>query len=149
MGSKLAILLFVGGTVVAGLLIYKPPKKNVVEKYPAYPSPTVTPYIEEIEETVKPDEDALRKMSIEVLNGSQKVGSAPAMAKFLKEKGFNMVKVGDADRSDYQNVLIRFRPEDVAIAQYLIEMIKSIYPAVEKAPLATDNARIMLILGKP
>ena len=111
------------------------------------PTPTVTPAVEEVEEIVKPDEETLQKVSLEVLNGSLKLGSASAMAKFLKEKGFNVTKTGDADRSDYQNLLIRFRPEEYEIVKYLMDIIQGIYPSIVREPLSTDSAKVIMILG--
>ena len=113
------------------------------------PTPTATPAVEEVEEIIKPDEEILQKVSIEVLNGSLKVGSASAMAKFLKEKGFNVTKTGDADRSDYQNLLIRFRPEEYGVVRYLVDIIQGIYPGIVREPLDSDKANVILILGKP
>lgn len=123
-------------------------KKTVIINQPV-PTPTATPIIEEFEEIIKPDEETLKKVSIEVLNGSLKVGSASAMTKFLKEKGFNVTKTGDADRNDYQNMLIRFRPEEYGIVRYLIDIIQGIYPSIVREPLSTDSAKVIMILGKP
>lgn len=113
------------------------------------PTPTVSPTIDEFEEIVVPDEKTVRKVSIEVLNGSLKTGSASAMVKFLKEKGFNVTKTGDADRSDYQNLLIRFRPEEYGVVRYLVDIIQGIYPNVVREPLSTGSAKVIMILGKP
>jgi hypothetical protein len=121
---------------------------NTNQKVPS-PTPTVAPIVEEVEEIIKPDEETLQKVSFEVLNGSLKVGSASAMAEFLKEKGFNVARTGDADRSDYQNLLIRFRPEEYEIVKYLINIVQGIYPSIVREPLSTDSAKVIMILGKP
>jgi len=91
----------------------------------------------------------LKQTPITILNGGAQAGSASAMAKFLQTKDFTISRVADADNSNYQNALIRFRPEEVNAARYLEEMIQETYPLVERAPLATDSAGIILILGKP
>lgn len=135
--------------IIIVFFAYKQINRKTVETKQAAPTPTVTivPMIEE--EIMEPDRETLQKVSIEVLNGSSKIGSASAMAKFLKEKGFNVTKTGDADRNDYQGTMIRFRPEEYGIVRYLIELIQGIYPSTVREPLSTDSARVIMILGKP
>ncbi len=91
----------------------------------------------------------LKQTPITILNGGAKAGSASTMAKFLQTKGFTIGRVADADNSNYKNAVIRFRPEEVNAARYLEEIIQETYPLVERAPLATDSAGIVLILGNP
>lgn len=95
----------------------------------------------------QPSAQELKETPISVLNGSTQVGSASAMAKFLKTKDFTISRVADADSNDYENALIRFRPEEMKVAVYLVNSIQGIYPIVEKAPAATDSGGIILILG--
>lgn len=95
----------------------------------------------------QPSAKELRETPINILNGSTQVGSASAMAKFLQTKDFTIGRVADADNSDYKNAIIRFRPEEIKVAEYLVDAIVGIYPIVERAPAATDSAGIILILG--
>jgi len=95
----------------------------------------------------QPSAKELRETPINILNGSTQVGSASAMAKFLQTKDFTIGRVADADNSDYKNAIIRFRPEEIKVAEYLVDSIVGIYPIVERAPAATDSAGIILILG--
>ena len=109
----------------------------------------VVPIIKEDEEIRKPDDATLQRIPIEILNGSLKAGSASAMTKFLKENGFNVIRTGDADGSNYNNLLIRFRPEEYGVVRYLVDIVQGIYPAIVREPLSTDSAKIIMILGKP
>jgi len=128
---------------------YKQVNKKSVNTNRKVPTPTaaISPPAEEA--VSEPDRGTLQKVSIEVLNGSLKVGSASAMTEFLKEKGFNVTKTGDADSSDYQNLLIRFRPEEYGVVRYLIDIVQGIYPGIVREPLSSDSAKVIMILGKP
>ena len=97
----------------------------------------------------QPSLQELRETPISILNGSTQVGSASAMAKFLKTKDFTISRVEDADNSNYQNAIVRFRPDKMKVAEYLADAIAGIYPLVERAPTATDSGEIILILGNP
>ena len=135
--------------IIIVFFAYKQINRKTVETKQAAPTPTVTiaPMIEE--EIMEPDRETLQKVSIEILNGSPKVGSASAVGKFLIEKDFKVTKVADADRSDYQNLLIRFRPEEYEGVRYLVDIIQGIYPSIIREPLSTDSAKVIMILGKP
>lgn len=135
--------------IILVFFAYKQINRKDVETKQVSPTPTVTivPLIEE--EIMEPDRETLQKVSIEILNGSSKVGSASAVGKFLIEKGFKVTKTADADRGDYQNLLIRFRPEEYEIVRYLVDIIQGIYPSIVREPLSTDSARVIMILGKP
>ena len=95
----------------------------------------------------QPSRQELKETPISIFNGSTQVGSASAMAKFLKTKDFTISRVEDADNTDYQNAIVRFRPDKMKIAEYLADAIAGIYPLVERAPTATDSGEIILILG--
>jgi len=97
----------------------------------------------------QPSRQELKETPISIFNGSTQVGSASAMAKFLKTKDFTISRVEDADNSNYQNAIVRFRPDKMKIAEYLADAIAGIYPLVERAPTATDSGEIILILGNP
>lgn len=146
---KPGLILFI--MIILVFFAFKQINRKDVSTNQKVPSRTskVVPIIEEDEEIRKPDEETLQKVSIEVLNGSLKVGSASAMTKFLKENGFNVTRTGDADGSNYNNLLIRFRPEEYGVVRYLIEIIQGIYPSIVREPLSTDSAKIIMILGKP
>ncbi|PIU56353.1 MAG: hypothetical protein COS89_06130, partial [Deltaproteobacteria bacterium CG07_land_8_20_14_0_80_38_7] len=91
----------------------------------------------------QPSLQELKETPISIFNGSAQVGSASAMAKFLKTKDFTISRVEDADNSNYQNAIIRFSPDKMKIAEYLADTIAGIYPLVERAPTATDSGEII------
>lgn len=97
--------------------------------------------------SLPPTDQELAEALISVLNGNTQVGSASAMAIYLRGRGFKIKNIVDADRHDYQNAIVRFKPEQQVVANYLIQVINNIYPKVEAAPSATDSGEIILILG--
>ena len=109
----------------------------------------IAPFLEENTKLSKmiPSEDKLLNSPIIVLNGNTQIGSASAMAKLLQKKNFNIKQISDADRSDYINAIIRFRLEETEVVNYLTDIVKQIYPAIDRTPSATDSAEIVLILG--
>ena len=129
------------GAVIIGLILLGLSLIQAKIKPQAVPPLIVAPPAEETE--LLP----VKTIPIAVLNGSTQVGSASAMARFLTDKNFVISRVGDADRNDYQNAIIRFRLQEAEAAQSLAEAIGEIYPLVERAPEATDSGEIILILG--
>ena len=146
---KFIIPFFIVLMIIASLLLYMSRTKKAAQTSQEKIFPTITPALEEAEEIIIPDKETLQNTPIEILNGSLKIGSASAMGKFLQEKGFNVVKAGNANSSDYENLSIRFRPEEYEMVKYLISVVQGIYPNVIREPLATDSAKIIMILGKP
>jgi len=133
---------------------YKQVNRKTVITNQEVPTPTTTIF-PPVEEAVVPsplptlDEKILKQTPITILNGTDKIGSASAMAEFLLSKKFVVAKVADADRNDYQNLLIRFRPEEYGVVRYLVDIIQGIYPSIVREPLSTDSAQVIMILGKP
>jgi len=109
----------------------------------------IAPFLEENTKLsrVTPSEDELLNSPLIILNGNTQIGSASAMAKLLQKKNFNIKQISDADRSDYVNAIIRFRPEETEVVNYLTDIVKQIYPTIDRTPSATDSAEIILILG--
>ncbi|HEX7079350.1 MAG TPA: LytR C-terminal domain-containing protein [Candidatus Eisenbacteria bacterium] len=60
---------------------------------------------------------------IELLNGSGRSGLAGAMASYLRDGGFDVLEVSNADRADYRNTLVVSRTEASesgrVVAEYL------------------------------
>lgn len=97
--------------------------------------------------SVPPTDQEMGEALISILNGNTQVGSASAMANYLRGRDFKIKNIADADRHDYQNAIVRFKPEQQVVANYLIQVINNIYPKVEAVPSATDSGEIILILG--
>jgi hypothetical protein len=64
-----------------------------------------------------------RPIRIELLNGSGRSGLGGAMASYLRDGGFDVMEVSNADRSDYRNTLVVNRKEaddaGKVVAEYL------------------------------
>src|SRR6185503_13348446 len=60
---------------------------------------------------------------IELLNGSGRAGLAGELASYLRDGGFDVLEVSNADRSDYRNTLVVSRTESPQsgriVAEYL------------------------------
>jgi polyisoprenyl-teichoic acid--peptidoglycan teichoic acid transferase len=60
---------------------------------------------------------------VELLNGSGRVGLAGALASYLRDGGFDVLEVGNADRADYRTTLVVSRTDAVepgrVVAEYL------------------------------
>jgi len=112
--------------------------------------PAVAPFLAEefsYVPSLGPTDQQMSEALITVLNGNTQVGSASAMASYLRDRDFKISTIADADKHDYQNAIVRFTPEQQMIANYLIQVVKNIYPIVEAGPTATDSGEIILILG--
>jgi len=64
-----------------------------------------------------------RPLRIELLNGSGRSGLAGELASYLRDGGFDVLLVSNADRSDYRNTLVVNRSETLEpgniVADYL------------------------------
>lgn len=64
-----------------------------------------------------------RPVRIELLNGSGRTGLASAMASYLRDGGFDVMVVSNADRSDYRNTLVVDRKGDGGPAKTVAEYL--------------------------
>jgi hypothetical protein len=82
---------------------------------------------------------------VQVLNGSNEGGVAGRLASFLREGGFHVVEVRNADRDDYFATLVVARHADpaaaVAVARYLGG------PPVIRQAWGSDQADVTVVLG--
>ncbi|GFP21857.1 hypothetical protein HKBW3S06_01083, partial [Candidatus Hakubella thermalkaliphila] len=86
------------------------------------------------------------KARIDVLNGNGIAGSAREIADLLKRNGFNISYIGDADRYDYAQTVIRYRSGNKDVAQLVADEIKPKYSAIlEEEPLL--DVDIVVVLG--
>jgi hypothetical protein len=91
------------------------------------------------------DEAARLEVRVQVLNGSGEGGVAGRLASFLREGGFRVVEVRNADRDDYFATLVVARHEDpagaLAVARYLGG------PPVIRQAWDSDQADVTVVLG--
>jgi len=71
----------------------------------------------------KPAGTPKHPIRIELLNGSGRAGLAGELASYLRDGGFDVLEVSNADRSDYRNTLVVSRTESPQsgriVAEYL------------------------------
>ncbi|HEY6866745.1 MAG TPA: LytR C-terminal domain-containing protein, partial [Candidatus Eisenbacteria bacterium] len=82
---------------------------------------------------------------VQVLNGTQEGGVGTRAASYLREGGFHVIEVKNADRSDYVATLVVARRDDPsgarAVARYLGR------PPVILQARAGDAADVTLVIG--
>lgn len=146
-GKLVTLILFILTIVVIGSAIYfvagvGSPKK---QEQPAISPPTSTPT-----PTPSPTPKTLNRSewSFEVLNGSGVTGAAKKLADSLKALGYQVVKVGNADK-DYQKNEF-FVQEDLMadIAPVVVDIKDIIKIASISGQLKDSTASARIIIGK-
>ena len=93
-------------------------------------------------------EKQFRDIKVEVLNGNGVDGIAATATDFLREKGFDVVRTDDADRTDYVYTLIKDRAGNLHTARRLAEILNvdtlSVFQEINRS-LVLDAT---VILGK-
>ena len=82
---------------------------------------------------------------VQVLNGSDEGGVAGRLASRLREGGFHIVEVRNADRDDYFATLVVARQEDPAGALAVARYLGS--PPVIRQAWSSDQADVTVVLG--
>ena len=82
---------------------------------------------------------------VQVLNGSSEGGVAGRLASFLREGGFHVVEVRNADRDDYFATLVVARREDPAAALAVARYLGG--PPVIRQAWGSDQADVTVVLG--
>ncbi|MDI6892106.1 MAG: LytR C-terminal domain-containing protein [Actinomycetota bacterium] len=144
--------------VLAGMLLLAPglsllrrPYKEIASK-PDTGTKTTQPEVVEIPkselETTAPAIDK-SKVTIQVLNGNGIKGEARRISTMLEEGGFNVQIPKDANRDDYPETIIHYKPGGENFANLVVQEIKDIYPASLREDLSSDSAAdILVILGR-
>jgi len=86
-----------------------------------------------------------RVIRVEVLNGSGEGGVASRVAIFLKEGGFHVVDVKNADRFDYFATMVVARGEDPAPARAVAHYLGG--PPVIRQSRSSDEAEVTVVIG--
>jgi hypothetical protein len=86
-----------------------------------------------------------RVVRVQVLNGSGEGGVGARVASFLREGGFHVVQVDNADRQDYFATLVVARRADPAAAELVAHYLGS--PPVIRQAWGTDIADVTVVLG--
>jgi hypothetical protein len=88
---------------------------------------------------------AQRVIRVEVLNGTREGGVGNRVASYLREGGFHVVGVGNADRSDYFATLVVARSDDPSAARAVARYLGS--PPVILQARGGDAADVSLVIG--
>ncbi len=91
------------------------------------------------------DESARPTIRVQVLNGSGEGGVAGRLASYLREGGFRVVEVRNADRDDYFATLIVARNDDPAAALAVARYLGG--PPVIRQTRESDQADVTVVLG--
>jgi hypothetical protein len=90
-----------------------------------------------------PDDLPLSELTVEVLNGSGISGAASEAAERLEQKGFHVVYVGDAGRSDYEFTRVVDRVGSNRATKRMCEVVPA---RVEKG--APGSPDLTLVIGR-
>ena len=82
---------------------------------------------------------------VQVLNGSGQGGVGSRVASFLREGGFHVVEVKNADRSDYFATMVVARREDLGTARAVAGYLGGL-PIIRQA-WSSDLAEVTVVLG--
>ena len=82
---------------------------------------------------------------VQVLNGSGESGIALRAASYLRDGGFQVVEVRNADRSDYFETLVVARRADLTPARLVAHFLGT--PPVIRQAWDSDLADVTLVLG--
>lgn len=82
---------------------------------------------------------------VQVLNGSGEAGVGGRVATFLREGGFHVVEVRNADRLDYGATLVVARRADPTAAEAVARYLGD--PPVVRQAWDSDAADVTLVLG--
>ena len=86
-----------------------------------------------------------RVIRVQVLNGSGQGGVGSRVASFLREGGFHVVEVTNADRSDYFATMVVARREDLSPARAVAGYLGGL-PVIRQA-WNSDLAEVTVVLG--
>jgi len=86
-----------------------------------------------------------RVVRVHVLNGSGEGGIGSRVASFLRQGGFQVVEVRNADRSDYHATLVVARRADLLSARAVARYLGG--PPVIRQAWSSDLADVTVVLG--
>jgi hypothetical protein len=86
-----------------------------------------------------------RVIRVQVLNGSREGGMGSRVASFLRQGGFQVVEVRNADRLDYFATLVVARRADPASARAVAKYLGG--PPVIRQAWTSDAADVTVVLG--
>ncbi len=113
----------------------------------------IIPYAPENERVVRellkdPSDLARQDLRVEVLNGSGDEQAVGQVAEDLRREGFQVVRVGDADRTDYETTLVVDHLGSVAVKSALDSLLRN--SSYERDPKAGQGRQfdVTIIVGR-
>jgi hypothetical protein len=94
------------------------------------------------------DTESIDKTPIIIMNAGVSSASLSATVRLLQKNNFIVNKIIPTDGQSSGSAVVRFGPEDLDTAMYLIKTLEVYYPDIDTAPLPTDDKIIMVVLGK-
>jgi polyisoprenyl-teichoic acid--peptidoglycan teichoic acid transferase len=86
---------------------------------------------------------------IEVLNGTNQIGAAGQLADQLARVGYEVVKIDDADRTDYTSTVIEVLGTNQVAAKVLAQRLRLPESAIHQNPTPNAGAELRVIVGRP
>lgn len=86
-----------------------------------------------------------RLIRVQVLNGSREGGIGTRVATYLREGGFQVVEVGNADRSDFLATMVVARRPDATAARVVARYLGD--PPVILQSWTSDVAEVTVVIG--
>lgn len=144
--------IFLVGGIIAGFVIvfsiiffffwHKTANQEVVKLQSPEPTPTV------VQSTPTPPFQP-SKWPLEVLNGSGTAGKAKLVADTLQARGYPVVKIGNADKSNYKTMQLFISKSASESSDLFINDIKSVYASASySGELKNSTASARVIVGK-
>jgi polyisoprenyl-teichoic acid--peptidoglycan teichoic acid transferase len=88
------------------------------------------------------------KARVEVLNGSGTAGLGQKAADYLTAQGFNVVKIGPAERDDYRSSLVQVLTADRRAAEALATTLRMPVSAITDLPTPNALADVRIVVGQ-
>jgi hypothetical protein len=86
-----------------------------------------------------------RLIRVQVLNGSREGGAGARVARELREGGFQVVEVANADRSDYVASIVVARRDDLTAARTVARFLGD--PPIVRQTWTSDVAEVTVVIG--
>lgn len=151
------VVVVLSGMVVGGFFVYQnamseattPPE--VIQTPEVTPESTPDPVATESAQPEETDEEELdlSSLSVNVLNGSGTPGAAGVGSDVLSDAGFESINTGNADSYDYQETVIRVKPDQDQLYQVVLMALQGRYEVTQGDPLpANDQYDVVIIIGQ-
>lgn len=102
-----------------------------------------------VDETLRGiDFDGNAKVSVEVLNGAGVPGLGAVAANLLRDYGYNVVRVGTADRSDYRFTEVLSRTGELEKARRVATALRGAKVLVDPGNSAPPGVDVTVVLGE-